>query len=1053
MSQCDRCSSVLTELSDDSELHPLRHARQNRQVDVATYDESDQRVVRGLLNRLREHPDSSSDPLPPSDDPRAMETAAAPDSTYKAPASEANPASSPYLTAFDEATMEAALPDGRFRVERLLATGGAAAVYLAFDRQLSREVAIKVLTRDSMRDRQRFLREAKLLAELDHPHIVRLFDFGELQLPGERVLHSPMYLVMERLAGGTSLVLTAEQPIWRDADNRMTFERLAELLAQAADGLAAAHRQGLIHRDVKPSNLLLDADGNALKVADFGLARFADEETAPITRTGDIVGTPAFMSPEQVTHDRPLTASADIYSLGATMYQLLTGAPPFQGSPAAILRQVADATPAAPQLINPKVPSDLATICEKAMTPEPAARYRSMSELAADLRRFATGQPIHAKPVGAVGQALRLLRKNRQFAYALAVSVALAALLLIGSVTTAVMLSAKNQQLAEAVTGERDAKLAAEEALQESIDAADQLLLTVTTETEFLPRTPGSQVVTEKLLRRARDYFQRFLDANQDNAELAFHLARAHAGLAEVAERLGDSETLEQETTRALETLDSIPPTEITLSQRARVKADALVVWANFLVEAGEAKRAIPLLDDAVLICQAAWDDGGRDEKLIANFANAELALAIARTWVGELESAMKLLAETRVRFEQLHRDYPESAEYLRDLAVCDLTLATTAIDRGEPAEGKEYLLRAKSVLDQVGEEDAISLRIRELKTKLLTNLALAERRMGNNAEAALIYQDAIAESRRLIELEPTVPSHRWNLVVAALNSGGPDLALGNLEELATRWQLALGDLNELIAMQPDNQRYIQVKAMMQSNIAIVLRDLGKLEEALEPLQQATLILEQQAKQLDYAAESYLPVALNHYELATTLIELKRWEEASAALDESDAIVAAILARDPDFLPATTHQIDAELARLDIAASQAPTSEPTLQRARQLLERATALRDEHPDVIDHQIQVPSAMLKLAELLNHRDERPAALVQVRATRVEVQQLGEGTDGEVVEQLRLDATRLHAELLEVMKEADPQFEEEWREVSEQLRSLESSANGESKPAAGR
>ncbi len=895
------------------------------------------------------------------------------------------------------------LPSGRFSVDRLIASGGAGSVYLAYDQSLQREVAIKVLASESLRERQRFLREARILAELQHPNIVHVFDFGSLAVAdGDGLgygLTGPFgqhYLVMEYVAGGTANQLrfgswktnpegseSVEAAEGKLDSCRLDFPRFANLLAMAADGLAAAHAKDLVHRDVKPGNLLLEADWSALKVADFGLARPSTVDTTQVTRTGDILGTPVFMSPEQVTVGAELTFASDIYSLGATLYQLMTGIAPYQGGAAAILRQVADSSPVAPRLINASIPADLETICLHAMEQTPSARYASMEEFAADLRRFASGGPINAKPVSSATKAVRFLRRNRSLAVALGVCALLASLLTLGSVLAAVVFHNQNKQLERSATNERSAKLSAENALKASITAADELLLAVTTETEFLPRTPGSQEVTRKLLERARDYFQSFLDVNSGNSALTYQLARAHAGLGEVAMRVGDSATLERETEAALMLIELIPEEELNAAQRAELKADTLVVFANHLTEAGEAKRAIPLLEEAIDTCTRVLAGPPKtSEGLVASQATSILGLANAFTWVGKREEAMPLLQSAKAMFTELRAEHPDAPTYLRNAAVCDMTLATIALDLNQAAAGKQHLLAAMKVLDQVDEGDAISLRIRELKIKVLTNLALAERRMGNNLEAKAGYEAAMAESRRLIELEPSVPSHQWNLVVAALNSGGPDMELGNLEPLVERWLATVPVIDQLIEDDPDHPRYQQVKAMLQSNIAIILRDLGKLEEAIVPLQAATETLRLQALQLDNSPEAYLPVALNHYELASTWMGLERWNEVASALDASDAIVAEILASDPAFTPARGHQLDALHTRSVLLQKIGAELALRAQMAEQSVALARELTRINPEVSEYQIELPRALNDLALVLLDAEEFTRA-IQVNA----------------------------------------------------------------------
>jgi serine/threonine protein kinase len=904
------------------------------------------------------------------------------------------------------------LPSGRYAVERLIASGGSGSVYLAYDHSLRREVAIKVLGSESLRDRQRFLREARMLAELQHPNVVRVFDFGSLassDTSGGRQgflgAFGQHYIVMEYVPGGTAGLLRVGSWKTQQLDSRgpmateenFDFRRTARLLATAADGLAAAHRQQLVHRDVKPGNLLLDLDWSAIKVADFGLARLAADEATQLTRSGDILGTPVFMSPEQVMAGAEITFASDIYSLGATLYQLMTGIAPYQGGPEAILRQVAESSPVAPRWINASIPTDLETICLHAMEHSPSARYPSMDEFAADLRRFARDEPIHAKPVSSATKAIRFLRRNRSLAVALGTCALLAALLTTGSVLAAVVFHNQNKQLELSAGNERSAKLAAENALKASITAADELLLAVTTETEFLPRTPGSQEVTRKLLERARDYFQSFLEVNAGNSALTYQLARAHAGLGEVAMRVGDSAALERETAAALALIELIPEEELNAAQRAELKADTLVVFANHLTESGEAKRAIPLLEEAIETCRQTLDRPVEtSEGLVASQATAILGLANAFTWVGKREDAIPLLRTAKAMFSDLRVARPDVPTYLRNAAACDMTMATIALDLNQAAVGKQHLIDAMEVLDQVDEGDAISLRIRELKIKVLTNLALADRRMGNNVEAKAGYEAAMAESRRLIELEPGVPSHQWNLVVAALNSGGPDMELGNLEPLVERWQATVPVIDQLIENDSGHQRYRQVKAMLQSNIAIILRDLGKLEEAIEPLQSATETLRQQALQLDNSPEAYLPVALNHYELASTWMGLERWEEVAAALDASDAIVGEILASDPAFTPARGHQLDALHTRCVLLCKTGGEMGRRIEVAKQAVELARELNQTNPEVTEYQLELPRALNDLSLALLDSKQFARALTANEESQRLLEALGDNQE---------------------------------------------------------
>jgi serine/threonine-protein kinase len=206
---------------------------------------------------------------------------------------------------------ETLLRDGRYRVERLLGHGGMATVYLTHDEELHRPVAVKLLAESLAGDasfRARFLREARLAARLSHPNVVGVYDVGETE-------EGRPYIVMEYVPGTTLAGLGPVAP-----------KQAVELAAQACRGLAHAHAAGVVHRDVKPQNLLLREDGT-VKVADFGIARAA--EATALTQAGTVLGSAAYLSPEQAL-GREVTAAADIYSLGAVLYELLTGRPPYE---------------------------------------------------------------------------------------------------------------------------------------------------------------------------------------------------------------------------------------------------------------------------------------------------------------------------------------------------------------------------------------------------------------------------------------------------------------------------------------------------------------------------------------------------------------------------------------------------------------------------------------------------------------------------------------------------------------------------------------------------
>ena len=305
-----------------------------------------------------------------------------------------------------------------YEVVEVLGRGGVGVVYLARHLRLNRPVALKMLLTGPFAhpvERERFLREAEAVAALSHPNIVPVYDSGEYD--------GRPFFTMELMEGGTlSRKLNGTPLPARDA---------AALVAALAGAVQAAHAAGIVHRDLKPSNVLLTADGTP-KVADFGLARRVDGGPG-LTRTGAAVGTPSYMAPEQARGDaKAVGPAADVYALGAVLYECLTGRPPFRAESALeTLQQVLAQEPVPPSRLNARVPRDLETICLKCLEKGPAKRYASAESLADDLRRFERGEPIVARPPGTAERAARWVRRRPALAGALAAGVLLASALLV----------------------------------------------------------------------------------------------------------------------------------------------------------------------------------------------------------------------------------------------------------------------------------------------------------------------------------------------------------------------------------------------------------------------------------------------------------------------------------------------------------------------------------------------------------------------------------------------------------------------------------------------
>lgn len=300
---------------------------------------------------------------------------------------------------------------GRFELEAELGSGSFGHVFKAHDVELDRIVALKIQRAGcfaSNEEIERFLREARSAAQLHHPGIVTLYESGQTE-------DGICFLVTEYVEGET-----LEQRIQQGSSDSRTA---AKLIADLARALQYAHEHGVVHRDVKPSNVMLDREEHP-HVTDFGLAKRLAEDVS-LTSDGRVMGTPAYVSPEQARGDsHHVDPRSDTYSLGVILYELLTGERPFQGNRRLLLLQVLEDEPRPLRQLKEQVPRDLETICLKAMAKSPARRYQTAQELAEDLERFLAHEPIRARPQGRMEKLWRWCRR-----YPLAVSVLMAVLL------------------------------------------------------------------------------------------------------------------------------------------------------------------------------------------------------------------------------------------------------------------------------------------------------------------------------------------------------------------------------------------------------------------------------------------------------------------------------------------------------------------------------------------------------------------------------------------------------------------------------------------------
>ncbi|HEX3449576.1 MAG TPA: serine/threonine-protein kinase, partial [Isosphaeraceae bacterium] len=400
---------------------------------------------------------------------------------------------------------------GDYVLLKVLGKGGMGVVYKARQISLNRPVALKMLQAGILAtddDLRRFQNEAEAVAMLDHPRIVPILEVGQY--------HEQRYFSM-KLIGGPSL----DRMIGQFTTDPKTAARLVRTVAEAVHH---AHQRGILHRDLKPGNVILDDCGEP-HVTDFGLAKRVQADSE-LTHTGAILGTPAYMAPEQASGKRGMvTTATDVYGLGAILYALLTGRAPFGGeSPVGTLEQVREHKPELPSKLNPRVPRDLETITLKCLEKEPARRYVSAQALADDLRRYLSGESILARPVWLATEAWMWCKRKPALA-GLASALILALLIVLA-------IEAARQR-------ETQVRKAAETNFKRAQTAVEDYLTSVS-ENTLLKEQDSVDIrgLRKELLKNTLKYYERFADERSNDATPQELLANAYFRIGEVAQEI-----------------------------------------------------------------------------------------------------------------------------------------------------------------------------------------------------------------------------------------------------------------------------------------------------------------------------------------------------------------------------------------------------------------------------------------------------------------------------------------------------------------------------------
>jgi tetratricopeptide (TPR) repeat protein len=772
---------------------------------------------------------------------------------------------------------------GRLELVEEVGRGGMAIVYKARDLDLGRFVAVKLVPFSDVdeKSRARFINEARAAASVKHDHVVTLY---EVNMAPDG---SP-YLVMEYVQGASLqwLLRRGSSPV----------RLVAELLVQAARGLNAIHDAGLVHCDVKPANIMIEGadDHPRAKITDFGLARLVDSERK---RTLEhIGGTPQYMSPEQLRGDRELSPRSDLYGLGVTLYESLTGAVPFSGATHAVMHQIEHVEPRRPTLLNPTIPRDLETICLKAMAKVPSHRYASALEFAQDLQRWLQGEPILARPAGTAERLWRWCRRNPRVATLSAAVLSLLLFSTAGSVGAAIWIAGeqaktKKEQLAAEIA-ERNAteNAAVAKRAQASAEAFgkqahEQRNLALEAHVNLvggvhdrLVDTPGTLALRKELLEAAVTGLQKVVGESNDTTDANRTLFLAHQRLGEAYLVLGRTDDARRELELAHRIAAAVAEREPTNDAAHDDLAAAWTSLAEFHIKSLDYKTAQQELQQAHQLLEAIASQQTPDEKLnyrrirvLSNLGDVALRLNEFAAGESHFQQARKLSDELRTKNLLSSQSRRVMESILR-------RLGDAALLRGELGVGVELYRQALASAEEAGLAK-LSFLERHGLVDAYGRLGLVLVWLGEADESEACLRKGLELNDRAAQIEPDNSALRRKSAIFFQRLADVSWSRGDYEMMRVHLQKALEMHRELSDRDPTSQ-------LSQNDVVICLEQFSRLEMRLEKYREAASWCEQMLSILRARKQAGTlndPISMN-FEVSASAVQ-KILEHLPAALD------------------------------------------------------------------------------------------------------------------------------------------------------------------------
>jgi serine/threonine-protein kinase len=678
----------------------------------------------------------------------------------------------------------AASPERRYQRLRKHAAGGIGQVWLARDEHLEREVALKELRPESAGDgdlRRRFLDEAHITGQLEHPGVVPVYELSEET--GE-----PFY-VMRFIRGRT--LSTDIQAYHRSratgTASPLGLNDLLQAFAGVCNAVAYAHSRGFIHRDLKGANVVLGDFGEVI-VLDWGLAKRVGEKDGPAdaapaglgavgdTLKGQVLGTPAYMAPEQAAGGyEEVNQRADVYSLGAILYEILTGQPPFTYSLTIpgretrqaldvhdLFRRIREETPPRPRNIWPGAPPALEAICLKALAKKPTGRYASAADLARDLKRWLADEPVEAYPEPLRARVGRWARRHKPVVAGLAVLLVAAVVAL----TASTILIGREQKRTEAMAQK------AEENFRQARAVVDRFFVKISE--DRLLNEPGLQPLRLELLQMARAYYENFQRDHENDPDVGADLARTQFDLAGVLYKLGESDAAMGATDKTLELFEKL---SVALPRKPELRlyiGKAHNRKGMIYLHAGQEVRAERSFAKAREVLEELAADHPDDDEAQTHLGNSLGNLGMLYLRQRKTNEALAALqADLRIR-QSLAKTHPKDPAHLDELAASHTNLGNfliQALRKRDQAE--EQFQNALEIHDELAKTNPKVIEYQRSLAKSFLNLARIKFRFGGPSDTARALLDRALDIRKQIARKnPNVTEYQKELAFGYMELG-----------------------------------------------------------------------------------------------------------------------------------------------------------------------------------------------------------------------------------------------------------------------------------------